>query len=260
MRRIVAVVVISLGSLALLPSAAGAGGADWFEFKRPYYAPGEAAVGRTRVWFASEGRARMATRGRFVAYLLPRDRWLRPPGVPAAAISLGPVIFSSPDGTTAVATLDFTVPEVPDGDWTIGVCNVPCTKAAIGGLYGGSIRIASSPAMAATLHLEDRLHLTRQMARHDSRRMERQLRVVRVQLDELRTEVGLLEQQLERRERSVANERPSATGFPVLLGWLLVGLTVAFGLVAFRPRRRPVLAPDPPAIERIDEPEREPVP
>jgi hypothetical protein len=84
--------------------------------------------------------------------------------------------------------------------------------------------------------------------------------VVRVQLDELRTEVGLLEQQLERRERSVANERPPATGFPVLLGWLLVGLTVAFGLVAFRPRRRPVLAPDPPAIERIDEPEREPVP
>lgn len=260
MRRIAAIGLVALGVLALLPAGARAGGAAWFEFRRPYYSPGDVAVGRARVWFASEERAGMVADGRFVAYLLPEDRWLRPPSVPDAAIPLGPVTFSSPDENTAIATLEFTVPDVATGDWNVSVCNQPCTESMIGDLLGGSIRVARSPAMAGVLGLEDRLNLTRDMARYDGRRMERQLDVLRVQFDALRTEMKLLEQRLDRQQRPPREEPTPPASFPAPIGWILVALTVLFGLVAFRPRRTAAMSPDPPEIERIDDREREPVP
>jgi hypothetical protein len=259
MRRITAVAALVLGVIALVPTGASGGGVDYFEFRRRFYTPGETAVGRTRVWFGSEERARAATHGRFVAYLLPENSWLSPPSVPKAAIALGPVTFTAPDGNRAIAALEFTVPEVPNGDWNINVCNVPCTNSMIPNLVGGSIRIVRSPGMAAMMHAQERLRLVRNMARADSRRTGRELHVLRVQLNGLRAEVEVLEDRLESRERSSREDASAPTRFPAPVGWILVALTVLFGLVAFRPRRRPPFAPDPPELERIDDPEREPV-
>jgi hypothetical protein len=258
MRR-AAIAVLTLGSIALLPARANAGGVDWFEFDRPNYSPGDSGVARTRVWFATKEAARKATEGRFAAYLVPEGRWIRPPGVPPAAIPLGPVTFSSPEGYTAMAALTFTVPEVSTGDWTVNVCNVPCTNEMIGDLLGGTIRVASSATMSTVLRLEDRLKVVREMAGYQERRTERQVHVLRVQLNALRTDVKLLDQRLDRRLHSSSDEPAGVTSFPAPVGWLLVGLTILFWLVAFRPRRRPVLAPYPPAIERIEETDREPV-
>jgi hypothetical protein len=261
MRRTAAIAVLTLGLVALLPAGAHAGGADWFEFDRRYYAPGETAVGRTRVWFASEERARMSTQGRFVAYLLPENRWLRPPGVPKAAVPLGPVTFASPEGTTAIATLEFTVPQVPNGDWNVSVCNVPCTDSMIGGLAGSSIRIAASSEMAAIMRLEDRLdarlHVARRVARRDVRGLADEIQSLRTENQVLAGRVDELQADLD--EVARRSRRAASPGFPSPIGWVLVALTVLFGIVAFRPRRRPVLHPDPPAIERIEAPEREPV-
>jgi hypothetical protein len=261
MRRTAALVGLTFALIALLPAGGSAGGADWFEFDRPYYSPGDSAVARTRVWFASEERARTVTERPFAAYLLAGDRWLRPPGVPPAAIPLGTVTFSLPDGTTALATLEFTVPNVPTGDWNVGVCNVPCTAAMIGSLAGSSIRIASSAEMATMLRLQDRLEAGLRRAKRSAHRAAKGFRhevgYVRGETRSLARRVGELEEKLEQATRR--SRQTPVTGFPTLIGWILVALTVIFGLVAFRPRRRGVLAPDPPAIERIEDPERDPV-
>jgi len=255
MRRITAIAVLTFGLVALLPAGATAGGIDWFHFRRGFYAPGDSVLGRTRVWFASEERARSATRGRFVAYLLPENRWLDPPSVPDAAIALGRVRFSSPDGNTAMATLEFTVPEVPNGDWNINVCNVPCTNSVIPDLVGGSIRIAASYEMARIMRLGERLD----EALRDTRQLGRREQDLRQEVFAVETRNRLLEARIAALERAPKPESRPAPGFPAPIGWLLVAVTVLFGLVAFRPRKRPVLAPDPPAIERIDEADREPV-
>lgn len=266
MRRISTVATLGLALIALLPAGrAEAGGAEWFEFKRPYYTPGESGVARTRVWFLSEERAGMATQGRFVGYILPTGRWIRPPGVPSAAIPLGPVTFSSPDGNTAIATLEFTVPNVLGGDWTISVCNVPCTDSMIGDLGGGSIRIAASAEMAAIMRLQDRLEAGLSRAERNARRGTSDLRAeaesLRAETRVLARRVGELEAELEK-VTSLPGRTPAIT-FPGPIGWVLVGLTVLFGLLAFRPRRRAARAGatpmDPPVHERIDDPDRVPV-
>jgi hypothetical protein len=261
MRRTAVLIGLAFGSIALLPAGATAGGADWFEFRRPYYAPGDTGVARTRVWFASEERAHGVTHARVVAYLLPENRWLEPPGVPKAAIPLGPVTFSAPEDNTALATLEFTVPQVPSGDWNVSVCNVPCTDEMIGYLYGGSMRIATSPEMATIMRLRDRLEAGLRQAERGSRRSARGFRE---EVGSLRLETRVLSRQVGELEAKLAkltarSRRPPAPAFPAPIGWILVALTILFGLVAFRPRRAHLLSPDPPEIERIDEAEHEAV-
>jgi hypothetical protein len=262
MRRIAVVATLSLGLVASLPESAAAGGASWFELERPSYMPGAPAVGRTKVWFATEERARMVTSGSYGAYLLPEGRWLNPPPIPESARYLGPVTFSSPYQNTAIATIEFTVPDVPSGRWTIAVCNDPCTQSMIGDLVGGSILIAESEAMARVVRLEERFELAREMARQDARRLKREVHNLGLQLDALQTRNKLLEARAETLEaaRRATPRRPDP--FPAALGWGLVGLTIVLGLVMFRPRRR--RAPDvdgpvePPLVEWIEPSDREP--
>jgi hypothetical protein len=76
-------------------------------------------------------------------------------------------------------------------------------------------------------------------------------------VEALRDENRRLELRVAGLERASKSEPRPTPGFPAPIGWILVALTVLFGLVAFRPRNRQILAPDPPPVERIEDPDRE---
>jgi hypothetical protein len=263
MRRVAIAGTLAVALSAGLSQPAAGGGFSFFDFDRGFYLPGGSAEGRTRVWFASEQQAQAAVDGQYMAYLLPPGLRIRPTGVPSSAIPLSPVAFSSPDGTTAIASLEFTVPDVRSGDWNVGVCKDPCTDGLVGDLGGGSIRVAASPEEAAIMRLDDRLDEVLRVARREGRRaataFKQEVVSLRTENRMLARRIGELEAKFD--ESSWRPEPAPPAAVPAPVGWALVGLTILFGLLAFRPRRKapaPPMPMDAPVQKRIEGPDREP--
>jgi hypothetical protein len=257
MRRSAIAGTLSLALATALAPSADAGGAT-FNFERENYQPGDRVSGRV-TFGRGVGPPIRAEDGPFMAYALKGGRYIDAPKIPADAIPLGPMTLTRIDSGTWLARLEFTLPDVPPGSYTITYCNDPCTNSALGELTYGWFRVIPSGEDVGTYLLRERLEQSTRSLRHD-------LRVADRKVASLEHELGLVSDDNRRLEMRVAAleraRRPAARptpAFPAPIGWALVGLTVLFGLVAFRPRRRPVLASDPPAIERIEDPEREPV-
>jgi hypothetical protein len=263
MRRSAIAGTLSLALATALAPSADAGGAT-FNFERENYQPGDRVSGRV-TFGRGVGPPIRAEDGPFMAYALKGGRYIDAPKIPADAIPLGPMTLTRIDSGTWLARLEFTLPDVPPGSYTITYCNDPCTNSALGELTYGWFRVIPGGEDGATYLVQERLEKVRRTLRQRARQAmdrareaEHDARGLQQEVNRLRETNRRLAQRIASFERAGARA-PRPAGFPVVLGWLLVGLTVVFGLVVFRPRRRPVLAPDPPAIERIDEPEREPV-
>jgi hypothetical protein len=73
--------------------------------------------------------------GPYVVYLLPGSRYVGPESIPPTAIELGqPEIVRG--RFTTVPRVTFTVPSVPTGEYTMSLCNVPCTVDGLGDIVG----------------------------------------------------------------------------------------------------------------------------
>jgi hypothetical protein len=263
MRRGVIAGSLALALAAGLAQTAAAGGAVW-NFEREYYAPGDRVIGRVTFGRGS-GYPIRAEAGPFTAYLLPGGQGIEAPRIPPSAIPVGPMQLSRSQYGDWLARVDFTLPDLPTGTWMLEFCNDPCTVSSLGEITFGWFRVIPSrdvaPVYAARDRLREQLRSLKDNVRNSDRRAEDLAHEVRL----LEQEVGRLryanrqlgEEVAARRSMSERAER-LAHRFPAPVGWILVVLTVLFGLVAFRPRRRPLLHPDPPEVERIYDPEREP--
>jgi hypothetical protein len=263
MRRIAVVGILALGLIALAPRA-GAGGAV-FDFERENYQPGDRVLGRVTFGRGAGGPIR-ADAGPFIAYLMKGTTYIDAPHIPTGAIPVGPMTLTRIDSGTWLARVDFTLPDIPPGRYGLGYCNDPCTNSSLGELVGGGFRVIPSGQDVTTFLLREHLQETRRKlqgrleeARGRAREASVEARVLARQVGLLRHANRQLGEQIAALERASQGQPRTPAGFPSVLGWVLVGLTVLFGLIAFRPRRRLMLRPDPPAIERIDEADREPV-
>lgn len=81
--------------------------------------------------------------GPYVVYLLPGSKYVGPGRVPPRAIALGQLEIVKARFST-VARITFTVPSVPTGEYTISVCNDPCTVDGLGDITGGWLRISQT--------------------------------------------------------------------------------------------------------------------
>jgi hypothetical protein len=255
MRRAVVAGTIALVLVSALVSAAQAGGAV-FEFEREYYQPGDRVVGRVTFGRGS-GEPIRADSGPFIAYLMKGNTYIDAPQVPDGAIPVGPMTITHIDSGTWLARMEFTLPEVPPGGYSIGYCNDPCTSSSLGELMGGWFDVLASGQDVSNYLLRERLEQATRSFRHRIRAADRQVSALEGQLGMLRDENRRLEVRVAGLERASKSEPLPTPGFPAPIGWILVALTVLFGLVAFRPRRRGALSPDPPTIERIEDPDRE---
>lgn len=157
MRRIRSIVICTSTVLALLtviPHRAGAGGST-FSFNRRWFAPGQTAVGTTQFSDGIEGQGLVAE-GPYFAYLLRGDRFIDPPHVPKDAFALGRVRMLAVDASVGIweASIQFVIPDVRPGRYTVSLCNDPCRDAYVGDLMGAWISIAASAEQAKLKNLE----------------------------------------------------------------------------------------------------------
>jgi hypothetical protein len=256
MRPAALIGTLVLALLSTLAPTAGAGGAV-FEFESDHYQVGDRVVGRVTFGRGS-GRPIRVDAGPFQAYLMRGSRYIDAPHVPAGAVPVGPMTITHIHSGTWLARVEFTLPEVPPGGYSIGYCNDPCTNSSLGELMGGWFDVVPIGQDVSTYLLRERFEQATRSLRHRIRAADRRATALEDQVGILRDENRRLELRVAGLERASRSERPTP-GFPAPIGWILVTLTVLIGLMAIRPRRRPVLSPDPPSIERIDDSEREPV-
>lgn len=180
MRRYFAAAVLGSVAIAVFGSAvpASAGGWDSLQFRRQHYLVGNIATARTE-FFAGDLKGSGPLDGRtYYAYLLPRTRtgfgMIDPPAIPDGAIRLGALDLRAPltksDGYPyGIASLTFTVPDVPSGTYPIGFCDDPCTYGTVGWLAWGDITIVHTS-------FEGRLLATRDRAKGQIEALQRVLR------------------------------------------------------------------------------------
>jgi hypothetical protein len=161
------------------PAAAGG---SWLETDEQYYPPGSQATAKGT--FGPGAYRGRVSDGPYYAYLVPGFRWFEKPGpVPDYAVPLGPITIRRATGNYCcwVASLTFTVPDLPPGRYSIDYCNDHCTVNGIGDLLGGSFWVADTQDEARLMARIDRLE-----AKAESlKRIKRDLREAETELGDL---------------------------------------------------------------------------
>ena len=114
-------------------------GGSWLEFERAHSA-GECPRKRNRL----QGSARLVEDGPFFAYLTAKEEWSVPGTGP---VRLGELRIDRSGVDTVRVRLEFAVPEVHPGRYTVVYCNDPCTKG-LGDLMGGWFTVL--PVLSST--------------------------------------------------------------------------------------------------------------
>lgn len=243
-------VAMTAVALLLVAAPAATGGGATFVFDDDYLVIGETVTGRTEVWLRATGTGDLED-GPFHAYLVPSNVRYPEVGLPEGARWLAPVNFEALRGPEAIATVTFEVPAVPAGDYTIMVCNDPCTVRGVGDLVGAFFSIAASPIEARVQAIEDRLHWKLRALRQEGNRAEKRAE---------RSEIAL-EERIGELQRSLAAVRADLSSLPRtnpeegrfdwlgVVGWILV-IVVAVAALARRRRAR-VATPVGPEVEWI---------
>jgi hypothetical protein len=168
--------------------------------------------------------------GPYVAYLLPGSKYVGPGSVPPKAIALGQLEIVQ-GRFSSVARIRFTVPTVPTGEYTMSLCNDPCTVDGLGDIVGGWLRIAQTTKEGRLVsRLEDvkrdRAGLNHALLAADERAQDLRSRVQ----EAARTNQGLRGEvvQLEAELRSAD---PAPPGARPMIEWWAAAL-VALALLA----------------------------
>jgi hypothetical protein len=159
-RLVVVVLLIAAAGLVVGVPPAQAGGAS-FIMDRGWYEPGDRAVGRTGINWEHAPLLGAPEDGPYYAYLVPVasmalvTTWPTDPAtLPGAVlvdvieITEGPIEIvpgrrMGPHG----ATVEFAVPDLPDGQYALDHCNRPCTTS-LADITGGGIWIGPPPPVA----------------------------------------------------------------------------------------------------------------
>jgi hypothetical protein len=238
LRRIALVTLFSMLSIAGGAGAATAGGAVF----RIVDADGDRVVrGEEFVQFGEVVTAHTSFSphmaglggiddGPYILYLLPGSRFVSPGSLPPKAIALGQLeIVQGRFGT--VARVSFTVPRVPTGEYTMSLCNDPCTVDGLGDIVGGWLGIAQTTKEGRLIaRLEDvkreRAALNHALSEADARERELGSRVREAAgtNEDLRGRIAALDARVRMARSSPSHARP-------LIEWWAAAL-VALGLLA----------------------------
>jgi hypothetical protein len=236
MRRL-ALVAAMVGAILVVaaPVPAHAGGST-FTFARPWYRPGDHAVGHADFWVRHGYRTLPG--GPFYAELVLQPKWWNHVlTFPPNAIRLSRVrIRPTADPKIGLATLAFRVPDVPPGEYGIAPCISPCDGMYdVGDLVGGWF-VVGSP-------VERQLEADRRATENDLRELASDQAATARGLQALRrtsrAETASLRRQL-------AELRPApGPGWTRVAGWIAAGafVVVALGLAVTMRRRRPKVPP-----------------
>jgi hypothetical protein len=275
LRRIVLITLFAMLSIAAGGGAATAGGAvfeivgadgDRVARGEDFVQPGEIVTAHTSFSPHIAGLGGIDD-GPYVVYLLPGLRFVGPGSLPPKAIALGQLEIVQGQFAT-VARISFTVPRVPTGEYTISLCNDPCTVDGLGDIVGGWLGIAQTTKEGRLIaRLEDvkrdRAALNHSLVEADVRAQELGSRVHEAAgtSEDLRDQIAALGARLRSARSSASRVRPLIEWWAAAVVALVLALTAAFvirgrarrlrpiGTNGMSPRRRPV-----PETEPVEEP------
>ena len=141
-----AALVLTAGALVVATGSPAVAGGAALDFDREWYRPGDVARASTDVSYLDwEGRAED---GPFHAYLEPIANQTEPHAdwgrIAPDAIPLGQLTVEPRSPAGASVSIEFTVPDVPAGGYSVTYCNDPCT-AWLGDLVGGWVWVGGPP-------------------------------------------------------------------------------------------------------------------
>jgi hypothetical protein len=231
-----AVILLGVGALATEASAGG----STFSFNQRWVVPGQRVMG-TAQFSDWKGASAHVGDGPFFAYLVRGDRFLEPRLLRTHGIRLGPIAMTQVSGDNWEASIQFMVPRVGRGHYTVGLCNDPCRSTFVGDLVGAWIVITGSAEEAKLNNLAAKVEerISQQVSDMTSD-LQQQLEGLResVAAEHSPTRPVAAEMRLARVEsRTMAIEarlRPlQARNDPGLTAWLwLIGWLVAGGIAA----------------------------
>ena len=218
--------------LSLVGSPAAVAGGSWLELQGgdDVLVPGEVV---TMSGTFGSGQQAAVSAG-------PWQAQLRLEGEGGSPVPLGSVVISESSKWGWRATVTFTVPTVPTGDYWVSVVNDE--GEGVGDLVGGFVHVAPSAEAWRLSLLRQRLDRQQQVARKEMSEMRDRLAGARADLaeatdarDQLADRVGELE-----RARDVA-QAASATDDPATVPWLAAAgaiavLALILGIAALRRR------------------------
>jgi hypothetical protein len=249
-RRSITVLALA-GAMLAFPSGWASAGGSWLDTERPFYGVGEVVVAREHVSSGvSEGKV---SDGPYYAYLVPEPRWFNSPGpVPDYAVPLGPMSIEPGTIYRWVATVEFTVPDVPTGRYFIQYCNDPCTVDGIGDLVGGSLFIGATRPEARLGWQVERLESRVDSLRQQGARKSDRVAALKRELADARS---ALSEQPALRVIPVPADAVGRDARPLVPGWAIVLLAVAVagGAMLARRRQRLPVIPDTVPPELVDE-------
>lgn len=272
MRR--AVLVLLASTVAVLVATPASAGGNWLNFREepgsaaaPDGAPdgdrslgiwaivsvGQRIVAVGTTWPRSEHRIERLERETFHAWLVRADEVTigSDGGLPAEAIPLAPFTLRWDRYGTAVARAHFSVPDVPPGEYSVLVCQSPCTLIGFGDWLSGWLRIVRTPA-------EARLLSRARTQREEIMTLSSRVRGLQTTVEELESDLRRATAQLREASR-ISRESlvtpsvpaPVQTVSPVRetdVTWWIAGLAaligLALGLVGTRRRRAAFVVPD----------------
>jgi hypothetical protein len=263
------VVVTVAGLLAVMSPGAAMAGGNWLDIRRDDgvrggqwqtfpgpFLPGTALEVRARLYVQSERAAdRLRTSGPYYAWIAPVGGRVDDREIQTGALRVSVFAVHWPSGSASpVARTSFVLPALPSGDYTIEVCNDPCTLSGFGDFVQGWTSIVQS-AEAAKLHRQrDRFHFRFNQARADAGRAHREAERLQADLDAgegeraaLTARIAVLTDQLDSVRRRVeatttpVNQTLVDPWVGVLLGIALLSLAA---MIRFRYRARRIVVPD----------------
>lgn len=217
---------------------------------RPGYGVGETATFRGSFSMSGSLEGRLSD-GPYVAYLAPIEIYdVDDP----SAIRLGEIQMAHSGTGGVIATIAFTVPHVPTGQYQLTYCNEPCTVDGIGDLMGGhAFFIAPTREEALARARVDSLTWRLADARRDVRRQER-LAAERLERSEAthardlamaREETATLEARIaELRAASARDEEPLVPGWAVVIAAIVVAVGILAAAIVRRRHEPSFVVPD----------------
>jgi hypothetical protein len=253
MRRSRWLMAMVVGALLSVPGRAHANGGAFIEVQGTsgpgggtHFMPGDRATARAYV-FVPKSKQHLLERGPFHLYLLPDGAWIRE-GRPAPdrAIRLGAFSIERERRETFELELEFTVPEVASGFYSLGVCNDSCTLSGLREPLSGQLSVVATEREAELLTTQYELETKIWRLRRDVRRAERRLEGATAELAQSQEDNAVLAEIVNETRQELAaspvpvpavveaEERPLVDGRVLIAAALL--LVVA---AALRRRLRP---------------------
>jgi hypothetical protein len=253
MRAMRGLAMAAVVAAVLIPAPwAGADGGAYVDLQRTHYLPGQTAVGETYISVPRSEQDRL-DRGPFYAYVVPKGSSVTEGNpIPDGVIRVGTFTIERFKGTSFELRVSFTVPDVPGDEYSIALCNDPCTIAGFKEPISGFLSVVHTVREGQLLTEQSRLEGQIFGLRRDLRKAEREKTDLQTGLDADETVQSqltgdIIELRSELAGATARSTRPESrpiieTSAVVLLGIVLLMLAAA--IVIRRRKVPPIVVPD----------------